>query len=110
MEYLALNPASQTYGKKSLLYSEMEILQILKSYANYKKLRKYELILKTKLKTYLKQLKNNVKNLEALIPEIQHKELLSKTPRLKIKSSKTYLSLEREIQEIKEKIAALNER
>jgi len=42
MEYIKLDPSEQAYGKKNLLYCEMELLTILKRFKKYKQLRKEE--------------------------------------------------------------------
>ncbi len=42
LEYIGLDYSKQNYGKKHILYCEMELLRILKRIQNYKKLRKQE--------------------------------------------------------------------
>lgn len=55
-------------GKKELLSSQINLLDLLKKLRNYKSLRKRELILKDKLKEKLVSLKKELDNLEAYLP------------------------------------------
>jgi hypothetical protein len=110
VEYISLNQVAQKYGQKNLLISEVEILTLLKAHQNYKKLRKKELTLKTKLKSLILQIKKELTHLHHSIPKVKYKKIISKTSKLKsYKTSKKRLSLEKEIIEIKGKIASLTE-
>jgi hypothetical protein len=101
--YVGLNPSQMNYGKKNLLYSEMEILNTIKHLKNYKKLRKQEFAAKNLLKKSLTQLKIEVQNLNELLPSAA----LNKDEFNISTSSKNKNSLEREIQDLQQKIAEL---
>jgi len=75
MEFIKLNTSEQNYGKKNLLYSEMELLNMLKRFRKYKELRKEELALKSLLKKTVKSLKDEIRNLDDLLPEQKHSDL-----------------------------------
>jgi len=108
MEYVGLSHSSQLYGKKQLLYCEMELLSTLKRYTKYKKLRKHESALKNLLKRKISQLKTEIKVLDKLLPKIVHKELLAPHIKMTPQERKHRSKLEDEIDDIKEKLKALN--
>lgn len=107
MEYIGLNQASQVYLKKNLLYCEMGLLNSLKRYQKYKKLRKEETLIKDFLRKKISRIKEEFKELDKTLPRVEHKELLAaslQTPREKKHRSQ----LEEEIDEIKRKLEELN--
>jgi len=103
MEYIKLNPSEQVYGKKNLLYCEMELLTILKRFKKYKKLRKEELALKNLLKRTTNELKDELKRLDEFLPEERDTGLRLNSSRTTPKRSE----LEEEIEQIRRKIAEL---
>lgn len=104
IKYVGLNSQQMNFGKKTLLYSEMEILNVIKNYKNYLKLRKQEFSLKNLLKKTISELKKELKNLDTLLPEVpEEKNSLGVN-----KGKQSHESLEAEIEEIKRKIAELS--
>ena len=105
MEYIKLEPSEQVYVKRSLLYSEMEILNIIKGYKEFLKLRKLELSLKTTLRKKIKDVKEEMTILDKLLPKV--KESHSDMEKLKSNYPKKRQDLEQEIQDIQRKLAEL---
>ncbi len=104
MEYVKLDPSEQIYGKKQLLHSQMEILDIMKRYKEFTKLRKLELKLKTLLKKKVSEVKEETKLLETILPKVKHTDPEEKTLR---DYPKKRSDLEDEIDEIRRKLAEL---
>ena len=105
LEYIGLDYSKQNYGKKHILYCEMELLRILKRIQNYKKLRKQEFALKRILKKDIKESYDALDRLGKILPEIKQ----DKFKPVKIhKTSKKRRDLEFEIEEIKRKISELH--
>jgi len=93
-------------GKRELLESQINLLEILKRVKNYKILRKRELILKGKLKNSLSLLSSEINQIQSHLPESEGelgiKEVMTKQETEKDKN------LEAQLQEIREKLAKLN--
>ena len=104
IEYVKLNQAEKTFGKKNLLRSELEILNILKRYQIYKKLRKEEHALKTLLRKVIKEVREEIEKLDDLLPKTQ--DDLFRSADLS-RPQKARKDLEEEIEEIKHRIDAL---
>ena len=102
--YVALNSSQQTYAKKGLLQSEMNLLNTIKRYRRYKKLRKEELALKSMLKRTITELQDAMRKLDASLPEMQ--EYRSRPTKI-TKTGQKRKDIEHEIAEIKRKIAQL---
>ena len=105
MEYIALNPAEQSFGEKRLLQCEMEVLTTIKRYQLYKKLRNEENALKSLLKKKINELKDEIKSLDHILPHVKiHKEEVHIIDRRTLaKRSK----LDDQIADIKRRLAAL---
>jgi len=105
-EYIGLEPAIRKYGKKTMLYCEMELLTVLRRYEKYKNLRTQELALKALLKKAILELKESVRGLNRNLPTIKADEFSF----VEIsKERKKRDELEEEIAEIKRKIAEISE-
>ncbi len=104
-EYVSINPAQQVYGKKNLLYCEMELLNSIKRYESYQKLKKDEHTLKKALKKKIAELHEDVRKMLELIPKVKQPEYPSE--KKSNTSNKRKLDLEEKIQEIKRRIAEL---
>jgi hypothetical protein len=105
LEYIGIDSSKQVYGKKNLLYCQMELLTILKKIKAYKKLRKEEFALKKILKRKVDELKNILKNLNKILPETKKDKF--RAARIN-HSPKKRKDLESEIENIKRKIAELH--
>jgi hypothetical protein len=105
LEYIGIDSSKQVYGKKNLLYCQMEILTILKKIKAYKRIRKEEFALKRILKRKVDELKNILKNLNKILPETKKDKFRA----AKINHSpKKRKDLESEIEEIKRKISEIH--
>lgn len=104
--HIRLNTEEAINSKRDILYTEINLLNIIKKLQDYKKLRILELkskaVLKTEVKTLLSQIKN-LKNLlpKARIPEMQKVEIESEMGRT------TRNRLELELKEIREELEKL---
>lgn len=108
-EYIRLSMPESIYGEKNLLKAQIEMLKVIKSYEEYRRLRKEELALKILLKTSIGDAHEKVKFLESLLPKAKdpglgHKEEKKEDPR----SVKKRMTLEQEIYMIKKKLEALH--
>ena len=103
-EYVGLEPSQQIYGGKNLLYCEMELLNTIKSYHVYKKLRKEELSLKKLLKRTITELEEELGRLNDLLPKTKHNKLGPAEISIEKRGRS---DLEEEIDDIKRKIAEL---
>jgi hypothetical protein len=103
-EYVSLNPSQQNYSKKNFLYCELELLNTVKHYKKYRKLRKEELALKSLLRRTLNELKAEIKTFESLLPDAHD-------PRLGAvhisRAQKARQELDDEITDIKKRLAEL---
>jgi len=111
-EFIRLSHTSTVVGKKNLLYTELEMLNILKSLKEYKKLRKQEYELKVSLKSKIQQVIDYIKELERRLPEtsIKIKTLHSTSPKISPKTSQDKekrISFDDEIYDIKKKLEKL---
>ncbi len=100
-EYVKLSYAEKKYGEKNLLQSQLQLLNSIKHLKEYKKLRKQELLLKIKLKEKVIETIDELKMLDKRLPKVQPKHKISR------KENKENLSLENELEKIKNKLKAL---
>jgi len=110
-EYVRLSIPENTYGQKHLLYAQMELLNSLKHFEEYKKLRKTELLAKIELKRKLEILSAHLKELDKILPESQikiksEKPLPFDFPEAKKDSEavRKSMSLDAELEAIKRKL------
>jgi len=95
-------------GRKELLSSQMNVLQLMQKIKNYKIFRKRELILKGKLKKQFSELKHHLTEIHHFFPEDkteQESEIRIKNKNIDEKHNK---DIEYELQEIKEKLERLS--
>ncbi|MCH7567956.1 MAG: hypothetical protein IIA87_00910 [Nanoarchaeota archaeon] len=104
IEYVKLGHSEQIYGKKNLLYGQMELLTIIKRYQEYKKLRKKELALKNQLRKKVNEMQQEMKSLDKLFPTVKHESYHTRTIK---KTPKKRDELDLEIEEIRTKLKAL---
>lgn len=103
IKYVGLNPAQMQFGKKNLLYAEMELLTGLKHLKKYKELRKQEFTAKNLLKKAIISLNKEMKRISDLLPEIPYgNNSLDITKTIKKRDT-----LEKEILELQQKIEEL---
>ena len=99
-------------SKKDILSSEMDLLKIVKAIKKYRFLRLEELKMKLKLYRKIKEIKNNIKKLQTMLPTLKIPEILkkdkdSKEIEKKIKEKQYDKTLESQLQEIQNKLKAL---
>lgn len=106
MEYVKILPSEQTYAKKDLLHSQMEILNVMKRYQRFKELRKQELALKGILKRKIAEVTEEVHVLDKALPRAPVERPEEEKTRFMVPVKKKR-DLEAEIEEIKRKIERL---
>lgn len=104
--HIKFNYEDAISGKKSLLSSELNLLQILRKIRNYKMLRKKELTEKTKLKKSLSELKSKIDDLSSTFPKREEKIIEMPKP-VKTKKETKHTAIQRELDEIKRKLERL---
>ena len=103
-EYVKLSGAERIHGQKELLMCQLETLSLIKSFRNYKLLRKEEMELKVLLKTKVEEAIALSEKLEGVLPKTKF------TPEMKREKkmmSREHLTLQGEIDEIRRKIERL---
>lgn len=105
VEYIGLTYEQKTYGKKNLLYSQMELLGTIKRYENYKKLRKQEIVLKKSLKQKISEVHQELLKFDSLLPKVKAER--SNVPKISTIQKKRS-DLQNEIEELKRKIEELS--
>jgi len=76
--HLRFSANSARQGKKDILNSQIDLLNISKYIRNYKKLRKEELSKKEKIKTQIKLAKKDLLKLHKLLPALKIPKILSR--------------------------------
>jgi len=105
-EYVGLNHVEKKYGEKELLNVQLEILDSLKRFKSFKKLREEEHVLRIALKSGIGQAKEALKVLGGFLPKTDYK-LESEGSEEELSGEE--VSLAREIEEIRRKLWALRE-
>ena len=109
--YVKLGYNEAVIGKKEFLSAQINMLQLLKSLKSYKNLRRRELILKTKFKTKLTDLKKKINELQTMLPkEVAVEETEIKTTRQtkeEYQDVKAKSDIESQLKAIKEQLVRL---
>ncbi len=103
-EYVRFKKSEKKSIQKSFLTSQILLLDSLKRYNIYRKLRTEEMLLKIALKTKIEHVNNDMKSFEKFMPKTN----LSSKDFPQIEEERKNYTLEEEIDLIKKKIAALN--
>jgi len=105
-EYVRISNAEKIYGQKNCLHSQLEILNLIKSFNFYKELRKKELQLKIALRAKIENLMQSMENFEKLLPTTRYKpEVIRREKETEKKEDVS--SLEGEIAFIRRKLEKL---
>lgn len=104
--HVKLESEEAVNSKKTLLSTEISLLNTIKYMRDYKKLRELELKSKKNLKIELKKLNIGIKNLRKILPNTRIPEIEEET--LGILKKGTTKELEEELKDIKEKLAKLS--
>jgi hypothetical protein len=118
--HIRLEHSESVFAKKELLNSEINSLQALKAFKNFKSIRKRELIYKTRLKKSLFDLKTGIEEIEKVLPTEKEEEPQLKFIKKLSKKNQTteekmtkpekkeYKEIEKELLEIREKLMKLS--
>ena len=96
-------------GKKEILSSQVNVLELLKKIKNYKILRKRELILKNKVKKEIRILSTEINKIQETFPEEETAEGSWEKKEILKEEEKYEKGIELQLEEIKEKLARLNQ-
>jgi hypothetical protein len=99
-------------SKRDLLNLEIDLIYSLRRIHTYRLLRKEEMILSTKLKHLIEELKEKLNNIKSNFPQDFIKLSLKKKQKIPQKKDKVKdeeLKIEDELAEIREKLAKLNQ-
>ena len=106
-EYVKISRQEAMYGQKSFLTAQLDVLDIIKRYLTYQKLRKQEFLAKIELKDKIEEVRNSIILLERGLPKVYSEESEKKKKIQLETDSKEEVSLEQEIELIKEKLIRL---
>lgn len=104
-------------ARRELLSTQMEILEFLKRFRDYKDLRRRELILKSRLKNELASLNSETIRLQDALPKDEDEEEMKEIQKITRKKhkemireakSREHKDIERELEDIKEKLEQLS--
>ncbi len=107
-EYVRLSKEEKSYGYKNLLHSQLEFLNTMRNFKNYRDLRSKEFTLKVNLKSKMGEVVAELEKLENLLPKIHFTEEHKKKEKTK-KIVKEPEALMGEINAIKEKLYHLQQ-
>lgn len=93
-------------GKKEFLYAQINLLELLKKMKDYRSSRKQELILKSRLRNELNTAITKIIEIEEHLPK-ETKEEIKIIKKVKHKESEERKSIESQLKEIQDKLAAL---
>ncbi len=105
-EFVGISGRGKVYAQKSFLQTELELLQILNNLQIFKQMRKEEFLLKIAFKMKVEELLSMLSNLERILPKTTFK-FESADDRKKDREMKRDLTLQSEIEAIREKIEEL---
>ncbi|MFH1289818.1 MAG: hypothetical protein ABIH92_00240 [Nanoarchaeota archaeon] len=106
-EYVRVSPPEKVYGQKHLLQTQLELLNLIKSFHTYKVLRNEELVLKVTLKSKVEELINLITKLERLLPKAHYTPETREEKEKDKKKRERKLSLQEEIERVRQKLARI---
>jgi len=105
LPYIKVENDEGKEAKKLLLSSEINFLNLAKKMQNWKKLRRYELSKKAKLKAELKSCSSKINIIEKELPEAEGVPIIHLT---KPKQEKKINKIEQELSDIREKLRRIS--
>ena len=109
VEYVRLSSSEKFYGQKVLLRAQLEAINNLNCFENYKKLRSEELVLRVALKTKIEETLETISKLSRMLPRADFSFLEAKKEfRVGMKEKKPS-SLIEEVMLIRKKLEQLQE-
>ena len=105
-EYVGISSAENIYAEKTLLQTQLEILELMKGYQEYGKARKEGFVLKVALKSKIGEILDALREMEKVLPRVEHK----KTEKEEVveKAEEKDITLEEEIEKIRKKLEELS--
>jgi len=109
--YIKIDYDEALAGKKEFLTAQINMLKLLRSLRNYKNWRRRELILKTRFKTRMTNIKKKLNELKALFPKeaepVEEEIKTTRQTKEEHEDLKTKSDIEVQLAEIKEQLARL---
>jgi len=105
-EYVRLSGVEKAHGQKGLLYSQLELLDLIKRFKTYKLLRNEEMLLKVMLKAKIAEAMVNLKKLDKILPVVHFHEPKRDKDNAQKKNA-TLINLHDEIEMVRRKIENL---
>lgn len=106
-EYVGLTHPEKVYVEKNILQAELELLDSIKRLRAFKKLRTEELVFKIALKRRIGEVLDDLKTLDRILPKVAYVGKGEEGEEVE-EVSKEELSLSKEIEEIRKKLAKLS--
>ena len=82
-EYVRFSKEERNYGYKNLLHSELEFLNVMRSFKDYKELRNKEFALKVSLKSKIGEVLADIENFDGILPKTHMHEEVHKKEKIK---------------------------
>ena len=108
-EYVRLSHPEKTYSHKALLQSQIELMNITKRLKEYKRLKKEEFVLKLALGAKIDEALAEIDILEKSLPRVALRQENKQIPTEDKKQKEENLTLEQEIDLIRQKLSRLQE-
>ena len=105
-EHVRLSPPETDFGHKNLLSSQLELLELTKSFHRFRVLRDEELVLKVTLKNYIEATNREIDRLKRLLPKAEYKE--KSEDEGSGEKAERKLTLEEEIEKVRAKLSKLS--
>lgn len=116
-EYINISPSENAYSQKNMLSAQIDLLNSAKHIRTYKSLRKEELALKILIKTKISEIYEQMNILDKLLPRTKEEKQSSALAysaeeqreeiKLEIESNQSHDILEKELNEIRAKLARI---
>jgi hypothetical protein len=106
-KHIRMDQEEVIFAKKEILHSQINTLHLIKKLRNYKILRRKELTLRTKLKQEMGILRSKINLIISTMPREAHEKQTSEVKRVSSIKEKVNSDLQRELDDIKAKLARL---
>jgi len=106
-KHIKLNYDEAIFGKKQLLHSEVDILNLLKRFKNYRLLRKKENLTRNKLKSTLTSLRAKTSVLLGSFPKEESEKIKINRPKFRKIGQSKQNKIHEELAEIQRKLEKL---
>jgi len=108
-EFVRLSHPERIYGQTNFVQSQLEMLNLIKNFRTYKKLRKEEFTMKVSLKSKIGEALELIETLNRKLPKIVDSEVAKELKKGdgKEKGKKKDLSVQEEMEELQRKLIEL---